>query len=61
MNTMSIMADSFGKAVWGSSESKQEPQSGVSGDTSKGEPFDAGNMGGKDSRSATTNLVGGGC
>lgn len=42
------MAAAAAKAVWGNgetAESKQEPISGVNGDTSKGEPFDAGNMG----------------
>jgi hypothetical protein len=39
------MASAAAKAVWGTnSESKQEPMSGVNGDTSKGEPYDAGNM-----------------
>ena len=34
------------KAVWGeNNQNKEEPISGVKGDTAKGEPYDAGNMG----------------
>ena len=43
------------KAIWGDSSAKdnqtnqsgEEPVSGKSGDTSKGEPYDAGNSGSK--------------
>lgn len=47
METINNMATAAANAVWGSNgttESKQEPISGVNGDTSKGEPYDAGNM-----------------
>ena len=33
------------KAVWGENQSQKEPVSGVQGDTAKGEPYDAGNLG----------------
>ncbi|KAK0622965.1 hypothetical protein B0T14DRAFT_158872 [Immersiella caudata] len=32
------------KAIWGDNNASQEPVSGVNGDVSKGEPYDAGNM-----------------
>jgi len=46
METINNMANAAAKVVWGDGDStaaKQEPVSGVQGDTSKGEPFDAGN------------------
>jgi hypothetical protein len=46
METINNMAISAAKAVWGESKpSTEEPISGRTGDTSKGEPYDAGNMG----------------
>lgn len=40
------MAASAAKAVWGENKATtQEPVSGRLGDTSKGEPYDAGNIG----------------
>jgi len=45
METLNNVAQAAAKAVWG--ESKEEPVSGKTGDTSKGEPYDAGNMGSK--------------
>lgn len=49
METINNMATAAAKAVWGEGADgkKEEPVSGVQGDTSKGEPFDAGNIGGK--------------
>ncbi|KAI0460315.1 hypothetical protein F5B21DRAFT_171 [Xylaria acuta] len=45
METINNMAASAAKAVWGESKpSTEEPVSGRFGDTSKGEPYDAGNM-----------------
>ncbi|TRX90349.1 hypothetical protein FHL15_008714 [Xylaria flabelliformis] len=45
METINNMAVSAAKAVWGeSNQSTQEPVSGRLGDTSKGEPYDAGNI-----------------
>ncbi|KAI0448159.1 hypothetical protein F4803DRAFT_496883 [Xylaria telfairii] len=45
METINSMAASAAKAVWGESKpSTEEPVSGRFGDTSKGEPYDAGNM-----------------
>jgi hypothetical protein len=46
MEAINNLAQTAAKAVWGENETKkEEPLSGVSGDTSKGEPYDAGNMG----------------
>jgi len=47
METINNLASAAVKAVWGEDESHQEPVSGKTGDVSKGEPYDAGNMGGK--------------
>ncbi|KAK1769052.1 putative glycine-rich cell wall structural protein 1 protein [Phialemonium atrogriseum] len=44
METISNMANTAAKAVWGTSASHEEPISGKSGDVSKGEPYDAGNI-----------------
>ncbi|KAI1116212.1 hypothetical protein F5Y14DRAFT_408556 [Nemania sp. NC0429] len=45
MDTINNMAASAAKAVWGENKSTtQEPVSGRLGDTSKGEPYDAGNI-----------------
>lgn len=35
------------KTIWGEDATRKEPISGVTGDVSKGEPYDAGNMGGR--------------
>lgn len=45
METISNMTQAATKAIWGT-PSSQEPVSGKTGDVSKGEPYDAGNMGG---------------
>lgn len=45
MESISNAATAAAKAVWGENTTKQEPVSGVQGDVSKGEPYDAGNMG----------------
>lgn len=44
MESISNMAAAAAKAVWGE-DTKEEPLSGVTGNTAKGEPYDAGNMG----------------
>ncbi|KAI0541494.1 hypothetical protein GGR58DRAFT_456254 [Xylaria digitata] len=45
METINSMAASAAKAVWGETKpSTEEPVSGRFGDTSKGEPYDAGNI-----------------
>ncbi|OIW34108.1 hypothetical protein CONLIGDRAFT_210312 [Coniochaeta ligniaria NRRL 30616] len=44
METINNVAQAAAKAVWGTPESKEEPVSGKTGNTSKGEPYDAGNM-----------------
>ena len=46
MEAVNSLAGAAANAVWGSGkESSQEPVSGKQGDPSKGEPYDAGNMG----------------
>lgn len=45
METISNAAAAAAKAVWGENQAQKEPVSGVQGDTSKGEPYDAGNLG----------------
>jgi hypothetical protein len=57
MESVSNMAQAAAKAVWGTSESKEEPVSGKTGNTAKGEPYDAGNMGGKCQMSRQTSFV----
>ncbi|PTB61842.1 hypothetical protein BBK36DRAFT_1145311 [Trichoderma citrinoviride] len=46
METINQLASSAAKAVWGDSnpETHEEPISGATGDVSKGEPYDAGNL-----------------
>ncbi|KAI0603490.1 hypothetical protein F4775DRAFT_35242 [Biscogniauxia sp. FL1348] len=45
METVNNMAAAAAKAVWGDNQQHgQEPVSGLTGDTSKGEPYDAGNI-----------------
>ncbi len=49
MDTINNIAGAATRAIWGPSndlaEERKEPISGVQGNTSNGEPFDAGNMG----------------
>lgn len=48
LETVNNLASSAAKAVWGESndaETHKEPISGATGDVSKGEPYDAGNLG----------------
>lgn len=45
MDTINNVATAAAKAVWGQEDANKEPVSGVKGDTSRGEPFDAGNLG----------------
>lgn len=47
METINQLASSAAKAVWGDSnaDAHKEPISGATGDVSKGEPYDAGNLG----------------
>ncbi|KAH8668354.1 hypothetical protein BX600DRAFT_254602 [Xylariales sp. PMI_506] len=44
METVNNLAGAAAKAIWGESKNDQEPLSGVQGDTSKGEPYDKGNV-----------------
>ncbi|KAK3692660.1 hypothetical protein B0T22DRAFT_21441 [Podospora appendiculata] len=44
METINNIAASTAKAIWGPSDAHVEPISGKSGDVSKGEPYDAGNI-----------------
>ena len=46
MQSINNMASAASKAIWGTNGTTEEPVSGKSGDVSKGEPYDAGNMGG---------------
>lgn len=45
METITNITNAAAKAVWGETEANKEPISGVEGNTAKGEPFDAGNLG----------------
>ena len=45
METINSVASAASKAVFGSDDSNKEPVSGAQGDTTKGEPYDAGNLG----------------
>lgn len=45
METISSMAHTAAKAVWGDGTEQNEPASGVRGDVTKGEPYDGGNFG----------------
>ncbi|KAK1721732.1 hypothetical protein BDP67DRAFT_539842 [Colletotrichum lupini] len=44
METINNIAGAASKAIWGTNEANQEPVSGVKGNTSQGEPYDAGNI-----------------
>jgi len=44
METINNVAQAAAKAVWGTPDSKEEPVSGKTGNTSNGEPYDAGNI-----------------
>lgn len=46
MEAINTAANTAAKAIWGTNESKEEPVSGRTGDVAKGEPYDAGNIGG---------------
>ena len=50
METINNVAAAAAKAVWGDNQSQnqksgEEPRSGETGNTNKGEPYDAGNLG----------------
>jgi hypothetical protein len=46
METINNLTATASKAIWGENEtSNKEPVSGVKGDTARGEPYDAGNLG----------------
>ncbi|KAI9167332.1 hypothetical protein HJFPF1_03458 [Paramyrothecium foliicola] len=45
METINNIANAAVKVVWGDSEANKEPISGEKGDVSKGQPYDAGNLG----------------
>ncbi|CAJ2506268.1 Uu.00g003980.m01.CDS01 [Anthostomella pinea] len=44
METVNNMATAAARAVWGENKQTDEPVSGRTGDTTKGEPYDAGNL-----------------
>ncbi|KAI1841343.1 hypothetical protein JX265_007895 [Neoarthrinium moseri] len=55
METVNSIAQAAAKAVWGeNTRDGQEPISGEQGDTSKGEPFDKGNIEEPQTKSSTT-------
>ncbi|KAL5083432.1 hypothetical protein Trisim1_001485 [Trichoderma cf. simile WF8] len=61
IETINQLATSAAKAVWGDSstdETHKEPISGATGDVSKGEPYDAGNLDPKDQNKVESNLRG---
>jgi hypothetical protein len=48
MEVINNITQSASKAIWGETNANtkaEEPMSGVRGDTSRGEPYDAGNIG----------------
>jgi hypothetical protein len=45
METINNVVTATSKAVFGDGSDKKEPVSGAAGDVSKGEPYDAGNLG----------------
>lgn len=47
MESIASLKNAATRAIWGDEQSHQEPISGKTGDVSKGEPYDAGNMGGR--------------
>ncbi|KAK4064277.1 uncharacterized protein Triagg1_9073 [Trichoderma aggressivum f. europaeum] len=61
IETINQLATSAAKAVWGDSstdETHKEPISGATGDVSKGEPYDAGNLDPKDQNKVESSLKG---
>lgn len=47
MESITSLKNAATRAIWGDEQAHQEPISGKTGDVSKGEPYDAGNMGGR--------------
>ncbi len=45
METINTLKNAATKAIWGDETVHEEPISGKTGDVSRGEPYDAGNMG----------------
>lgn len=45
MDTINNVAAAASKTIFGDGSDKKEPVSGAKGDVSKGEPYDAGNLG----------------
>ncbi|KAL7814901.1 hypothetical protein V8C44DRAFT_324790 [Trichoderma aethiopicum] len=59
METINQIASSAAKAVWGddpNAETHKEPISGATGDVSKGEPYDAGNLDPEDQHKVESSL-----
>lgn len=52
MDTISNLAAAASKAIWGENKAGEEPVSGEMGNVAAGEPYDAGNIGGKPSRTS---------
>lgn len=47
METINNLTSAASKAIWGEGQSHEEPVSGKMGNVAAGEPYDAGNIGGK--------------
>ncbi|KAI2626684.1 hypothetical protein GGR54DRAFT_480704 [Hypoxylon sp. NC1633] len=58
METVNNMAAAAAKAVWGENKQTTEPVSGQTGNTAKGEPYDAGNIEDPKSHSTTAETNG---
>ncbi len=50
METLTNLTNTATKAIWGDGTAREEPISEVTGDVAKGEPYDAGNIGGEHSK-----------
>lgn len=46
METLNKVASAASEAIWGKTQSHEEPVSGKMGNVDAGEPYDAGNIGG---------------
>jgi hypothetical protein len=47
METLNKVASAASEAIWGKNQAHEEPVSGKMGNVAAGEPYDAGNIGGK--------------
>jgi hypothetical protein len=58
METINNLTNAASKAIWGEGQSHEEPVSGKMGNVAAGEPYDAGNIGGKFNYDRFTQLHG---